>query len=100
MSASIGQVAVADVVLHRVQSSKYPNTVAGVIYQPGAFSAVSDGQINVSVAPQAMQAVVDAVHGWDPSHGALNYFNPAKTNNAYVWSRPEIIKIGHHIFTK
>jgi len=94
-----GQVAVAAVILHRVKSPKFPNTVAGVIYQPGAFSAATNGQINVPVNSQAMAAVVDAVKGWDPSHGALYYFNPAKTNNRFVWSRPEITKIGHHIFT-
>lgn len=95
-----GQVAVADVILHRVKSSKFPNTVPGVIYQPGAFTAASNGQMNLPANAESMKAVLDAVHGWDPSHGAMYYFNPAKTNNAFVWSRPEICKIGHHIFTK
>lgn len=95
-----GQVAVADVILHRLKSSKFPNSIPGVIYQPGAFTAATNGQMALPINKQSMQAVLDAVQGWDPSHGALYYFNPAKTNNKFVWSRPEIIKIGHHIFTK
>ncbi|QQE76834.1 spore cortex-lytic enzyme [Alicyclobacillus sp. SO9] len=95
-----GQVAVADVILHRLKSSKFPNSIPGVIYQPGAFTAATNGQMALPINKQSMTAVLDAVHGWDPAHGALYYFNPAKTNNKFVWSRPEIIKIGHHIFTK
>lgn len=94
-----GQVAVCDVILHRIKDPKFPHTVAGVIYQPGAFSAASNGQMDQTPNAEAFKAVHDAITGWDPSHGALYYFNPAKTNNAFVWSRPQIIQIGHHIFT-
>lgn len=95
----VGQVAIAAVILNRIKSSKFPNTVPGVIYVPGAFEAIANGQANKSPNAEAKKAVLDAVKGWDPTHGALFYFNPAKTNNAWMWSRPEICTIGHHIFT-
>jgi N-acetylmuramoyl-L-alanine amidase len=95
-----GQVAIAAVVLNRVKSPKYPNTIAGVIYQPGAFSVVDDGQINLAPDDTALKAARDAMNGWDPSGGALIYFNPAKTTNAYVWSRPVTTVIGNHRFCK
>lgn len=94
-----GQVGVADVILHRLKDPKYPNTVAGVIYQPGAFSAASNGQMDQVPNAEAYKAVHDAISGDDPVGPALYYFNPAKTSNAYMWSRPQVTKIGHHIFT-
>lgn len=94
-----GQIAIAAVILNRLHSSKFPNSIPGIVYSPGAFDAVSDGQVNLTPNAEAKHAVMDAVNGMDPSHGAIFYFNPAKTSNAFVWSRPEITKIGHHIFT-
>lgn len=96
----IGQVAVAAVILNRVQSASFPNTVAGVIFQPGAFTAVSDGQIWLTPNPQAKEAVVDAINGWDPTGNALYYFNPATATSSWIWNRPQIKKIGKHIFCK
>ncbi|WAH35085.1 spore cortex-lytic enzyme [Alicyclobacillus dauci] len=95
----VGEVAIAAVIVNRLKSTKYPNSVPAIVYQPGAFSAVSDGQVNLAPDAQAKRAVMEAVQGYDPTHGATAYFNPAKTNNPWVWSRPEIITIGHHIFT-
>lgn len=94
-----GQVAIAAVILNRLHSNKFPNTIPSIIYHPGAFTAVSDGQVNLTPNSEAKKAVVEAVKGYDPTHGATFYFNPAKTNNAWMWSRPEILTIGHHIFT-
>lgn len=94
-----GQVAVAAVILNRLKDPKYPKTVAGIIYQPGAFSSVSDGQFNLQPDASAIKAAKLAMQGWDPTHGALYFFNPAKTSNRYIWSRPEVGKIGNHIFT-
>lgn len=94
-----GQVAIAAVILNRLHSSKFPNSISAIVHGPGAFDAVSNGQANLAPNAEAKRAVMDAVHGMDPSHGATFYFNPAKTSNAFVWSRPEITKIGHHIFT-
>ncbi|MGV3487658.1 MAG: spore cortex-lytic enzyme [Tuberibacillus sp.] len=96
----IGQVAVAAVILNRVDSPKFPDTIAGVIFEPGAFTAVSDGQIWLTPNKTAEKAVMDALNGWDPTHGALYYFNPAKASSAWIWSRPQILKIGKHIFCK
>jgi len=96
----IGQVAVAAVILNRVDSPIFPDTVAGVIFEPGAFTAVSDGQIWLTPNKTAERAVIDALNGWDPTHGALYYFNPAKATSAWIWSRPQILKIGKHIFCK
>jgi len=95
-----GQVAVAAVVLNRIADPAFPKTVADIIYQPQAFSSVSDGQINLPPSSSAIRAAQEAVSGSDPSEGALFFFNPAKTNNKFIWSRPQIITIGHHIFTK
>ncbi len=95
-----GMVAVGAVVLNRVSSSKFPSTVAGVIYQSGAFDAVSDGQINLTPSNQAYQAARDAMNGWDPSGGAIYYFNPATATNKWIWSRPLTITIGKHRFCK
>ncbi len=94
----IGQVAVAAVVLNRVNSSSFPNTVAGVIYQKGAFDAVSDGQINLSPDKTAISAAQDALNGWDPSNGALYYFNPDTATSSWIWSREVTLTIGNHMF--
>lgn len=93
-----GKVAVAAVVLNRVESSKFPNSLAKVVYQPGAFSIVDDGQINLSPDQEALRAARDAINGWDPSGGALFYYNPSKTTNKWIRSRPVIVTIGDHIF--
>ncbi len=95
-----GQVAVASVVLNRVKNSSFPNTVAGVIYQRGAFSVVSDGQINLSPNQTAISAAQDAVNGWDPTYGAIYYFNPRTATNGWIWSRPVTVVIGNHRFCK
>ena len=95
-----GQVAVAAVVLNRVKSSSFPNTVSGVIYQSGAFDVVSDGQINMTPNETAKKAAQDAINGWDPSYGAIYYFNPSTATNKWIWSRPMTVKIGKHRFCK
>ena len=95
-----GQVAVGAVVLNRVKSSSFPNTVAGVIYQSGAFSVVNDGQINLSPNETAKKAAQDALNGWDPSYGAIYYFNPNTAKSAWIWSRPQTVQIGNHKFCK
>lgn len=95
-----GQVAVGAVVLNRVKSSSFPNTIAGVIYQSGAFDAVSDGQINLPLNATAKKAAQDAINGWDPSYGAIYYFNPATATNKWIWSRPLTVVIGKHRFCK
>ena len=97
-----GQVAVGAVILNRVKSSKFPNTIAGVIYQSGAFTAVSDGQINVPIASNStvVKAAQDALNGGDPTGGAIYYFNPNTATNKWIWSRPQIKTIGNHIFCK
>lgn len=97
-----GQVAVAAVILNRVKHPSFPNTIAGVIYQPGAFTAVSDGQINVPIAQNSTiyKACQDALNGWDPTYGAIYYFNPDTATNKWIWSRPLILQIGKHRFCK
>ena len=95
-----GQVAVAAVVLNRVKSSSFPNTIAGVIYQSGAFDVVSDGQINLTPNDTAKKAAQDALNGWDPSNGAIYYFNPSTATNKWIWSRPMTVTIGKHRFCK
>lgn len=97
-----GQVAVGAVILNRVKSSQFPNTIAGVIYQSGAFTAVSDGQINVPIkeGSTVLKAARDAMNGWDPTGGAIYYFNPATATNKWIWSRPLIKTIGKHRFCK
>jgi N-acetylmuramoyl-L-alanine amidase len=95
-----GQVAVAAVILNRVRSASFPNTVSGVIFQSGAFTAVADGQIWLTPNATAYQAVRDAVNGWDPSGEAMYYFNPDTATSAWIWSRPQIKRIGRHIFCK
>ena len=95
-----GQVAVGAVILNRVKSSQFPNTIAGVIYQSGAFTAVADGQINVPIAEGStvLKAAQDALNGWDPTGGAIYYFNPDTATNKWIWSRPVIKTIGKHRF--
>lgn len=93
-----GKVAVAAVVLNRVDSPNFPNTISGVIYQPGAFTAVSDGQINLTPDEEALRAARDAMNGWDPSGGCLYYYNPAKTTNSWIYSRKVVTVIGNHRF--
>ena len=96
----VGQVAVGAVVLNRVKSSSFPNTIAGVIYQNGAFDVVSDGQINLVQNSTAKKAAQDALNGWDPSYGAIYYFNPNTATNKWIWSRPVTVVIGNHRFCK
>ena len=93
-----GQVAVASVILNRVKDSRFPNTVSGVVYQSGAFTCVSDGQINLTPNSTAKKAAQDAINGWDPSYGAIYYFNPATATSKWIWSRPLIVEIGKHRF--
>lgn len=95
-----GQVAVGAVVMNRVKSSSFPNTIAGVIYQSGAFDVVSDGQINLTPNSTATKAAQDALNGWDPSYGAIYYFNPSTATNKWIWSRPMTVTIGKHRFCK
>ena len=95
-----GQVAVAAVVLNRMSSSKFPNTMAGVVYQEGAFTAVADGQINLEPDATARKAAQDAINGWDPTYGCIYYFNPSTATSKWIWSRPQVLTIGKHIFCK
>lgn len=95
-----GQVAVAAVVLNRVKSSSFPNSISGVVYQRGAFDAVTDGQINLTPNSTAKKAAQDALNGWDPSYGAIYYFNPSTATNKWIWSRPMTVTIGRHRFCK
>lgn len=95
-----GQVAVGAVVLNRVDSSSFPDTVAGVVYQKGAFSAVTDSNWSVAPDSTSKKAAQDAINGWDPSGGALYYYNPAKTSNQWIRTRPVITAIGRHLFCK
>lgn len=93
-----GKVAVAAVVLNRVKSSRFPNTIAGVIYQRGAFDAVSDGQINLAPDSESIRAARDALNGWDPSNGCLYYYNPKTATSRWMLSRPVLLRIGAHAF--
>ena len=97
-----GQVAVGAVILNRVKAPNFPNTISGVIYQPEAFTAVSDGQINVALEDEStvVKAARDALNGWDPTGGAIYYFNPDTATNKWIWSRPHIKTIGKHRFCK
>lgn len=96
----IGQVAVAAVILNRVNSATFPNTVSGVIFEPRAFTAVADGQIWLTPNETSKKAVLDAINGWDPSGNATYYFNPNTATSSWIWGRPQIKKIGKHIFCK
>lgn len=95
-----GQVAVGAVVMNRIKSSSFPNTLSGVVYQSGAFDAVKDGQVNLTPDSTARKAAQDAMNGWDPSHGAIYYFNPSTATNKWIWSRPMTVTIGKHRFCK
>ena len=93
-----GQVAVGAVVLNRIEHPSFPDTLAGVIYQDGAFTAITDGQFNQPISDSAYRAARDALNGWDPTGGCIYYYNPAKTSNKFIWSRPVVITIGAHRF--
>lgn len=93
-----GQVAVGAVVLNRTRDSRFPSSISGVIYQPGAFTAIVDGQIDAAIKESSIKAAKDALNGWDPSGGAVYYFNPAKATSKWIWSRPLIKIIGKHRF--
>lgn len=95
-----GMVAVAATVLNRVADSRFPNTIAGVIYQSGAYTCVDDGQINLEASSQAKKAAQDAINGWDPTSGCIYYFNPDTATSSWIWSRPQVMTIGKHIFCK
>ena len=95
-----GMVAVAATVLNRVSDSRFPNTIAGVIYQSGAYTCVSDGQINLAGTEQSKKAAQDAINGWDPTYGCIYYFNPNTATSSWIWSRPQVLTIGSHIFCK
>ena len=93
-----GQVAIGAVELNRVRSSQFPNTIAGVVYQKHAFTAVSDGQINLTPNETAMKAARDAINGWDPTGGAIYYYNPAVATSAWIFDRQTVTVIGKHVF--
>ena len=93
-----GQVAIGAVILNRVRSSSFPNSISGVVYQKGAFTAVADGQINLTPDSTAMSAAQDAINGWDPTGGAIYYYNPAIATSAWIFSRPTVTVIGKHVF--
>ena len=90
------------VILNRVKHSSFPNSIAGVIYEPGAFTAVLDGQINIEIEENStvLKAARDAMNGWDPTGGAIYYFNPDTATNKWIWSRPLLKTIGKHRFCK
>lgn len=97
----VGQVAVGAVILNRVEHPSFPNSISGVIYQPGAFSAINDGQwAKTPVTDSARKAAQDALNGWDPTGGAIYYYNPAKTTSTWIYSRPVVTTIGAHVFAK
>ena len=93
-----GQVAIGAVIMNRVKSPSFPNTIAGVVYQKGAFTAVSDGQINLEPNQTAYDAARDAMNGWDPTYGCLYYYNPAKATSAWIFNRQTVTVIGKHVF--
>ena len=95
-----GQVAVAAVILNRVEDSRFPKTISGVVYQSGAFDVVADGQINLTPNSTAYQAARDALNGWDPTYGCLYYYNPKTATNAWIKQLPISVTIGSHVFCK
>lgn len=95
----IGKVAVGAVILNRVKSSKFPNTISGVIYQPWAFTSVNDGQINLNPDNECIRAAKDALAGWDPTYGCLYYYNPATATSSWIWSTRTVTQIGKHVFS-
>ncbi len=94
----VGQVAVGAVVMNRIKSASFPNTMSGVIYQRYAFTAVDDGQINLTPNATAKKAAQDAMNGWDPTYGALYYYNPVTATSAWIFSRQTTVTIGRHVF--
>lgn len=94
----VGKVAVAAVVLNRVENPSFPNSIAGVVYQPLAFTAVADGQINMSPDNESLRAARDALNGWDPTYGCIYYWNPATATSKWIWTREKVIEIGKHWF--
>ena len=94
----VGQVAIGAVILNRIKSDQFPNTVSGVVYQKHAFTAVSDGQINLTPNETAMKAARDAINGWDPSGGAIYYYNPAVATSSWIFTRTTVTVIGKHVF--
>jgi N-acetylmuramoyl-L-alanine amidase len=95
-----GKVAVGAVILNRTSDGKFPKTIAGVIYQPGAFDAVDDGQINLEPDDESYKAARDAMSGWDPSYGCIYYYNPATATSSWIWSRQIVLRIGNHNFAR
>lgn len=95
-----GQVAVGAVIMNRIQHPSFPDTLAGVVYQKGAFTAIVDGQFNQPVADSAYKAARDALNGWDPTGGAIYYYNPSTATNQWIRSRPVVKTIGKHVFCK
>ena len=95
-----GKVAVGAVIMNRIRHPSFPNTLSGVIYQPGAFTAIVDGQFNEPVAESAYRAATDALNGWDPTGGCIYYFNPSTATSKWIWSRPQVMRLGKHIFCK
>ena len=95
-----GQVAVGAVIMNRVKHPSFPDTISGVLLQPGAFSALLDGQYDQPIADSARRAAVDAMNGADPTGGAIYYYNPAKSTNKWIFSRPVVTTIGNHVFAK
>jgi len=95
-----GQVAVGAVVLNRVRHPSFPNSISGVVYQPGAFTAIDDGQVNAAMTESAKKAAKDALNGWDPTSGAIYYYNPKTATNQWIRSRPVVTTIGRHTFCK
>lgn len=96
----VGQVAVGAVILNRVRHPSFPNSIAGVLYQPGAFTALTDGQFNLEPEEECKRAARDAMNGWDPSGGAIYYYNPAKSTSSWIFSRETIAVIGKHVFAR
>lgn len=96
----IGQVAIGAVIINRTRDPKFPHTIAGVVYQPGAFTAIVDGQINARITSNSKRAAQDAINGWDPTGGCTFYYNPAKTTSKWIWSKRIVKVIGKHYFCK
>ena len=96
----VGMVAVAASVMNRVSDSRFPNSISGVIYQSGAYTCVADGQINLGFDDNSKKAAQDAINGWDPTSGCIYYFNPDTATSSWIWSRPQVMTIGKHIFCK
>ncbi len=96
----LGKVAVGAVILNRVESGRFPDSLAGVIYQPNAFESISNGIANQMPSPESIKAAQDALNGWDPTQGALFFWNPAKPVSSWIWSRPIITQIGAHVFAR